>query len=83
MLLRKVARQSVIAAGYPLACALAGRPPKKISAVMRVKNEAEFLERSINSVIDLVDELVIVDNCSTDRVCRNCCRLFQPVPQKK
>jgi glycosyltransferase involved in cell wall biosynthesis len=53
-------------AGYPVACALAGRPPKKISAMMRVKNEVEFLERSINSVIDLVDEMVIVDNCSTD-----------------
>ncbi len=66
MLLSKVARQCAIAAGYPVACALAGRPPKKISAVMRVKNEVEFLERSINSVIDLVDELVIVDNCSTD-----------------
>ena len=34
--------------------------------MMRVKNEAEFLERSINSVIDLVDELVIVDNGSED-----------------
>ena len=33
---------------------------------MRVKNEAEFLERSINSVIDLVGELVIVNNGSTD-----------------
>jgi glycosyltransferase involved in cell wall biosynthesis len=66
VLLRKVARQCAIVAGYPLACALAGRPPKKISAVMRIKNEAEFLERSINSVIDLVDELVIIDNCSSD-----------------
>lgn len=66
MFLGKVARQCGIVAGYPLACALAGRPPKKISAVMRIKNEAEFLERSINSVIDLVDELVIIDNCSVD-----------------
>jgi glycosyltransferase involved in cell wall biosynthesis len=66
VLLRKVARQCAIVAGYPLACALAGRPPKRISAVMRIKNEAEYLERSINSVIDLVDELVIIDNCSVD-----------------
>src|SRR5262245_27378235 len=66
MLLRKIARRCAIVAGFPLAHALAGRPPKKISAVMRVKNEFEFLERSINSVIDLVDELVIVDNCSVD-----------------
>jgi glycosyltransferase involved in cell wall biosynthesis len=66
VLLRKVARECAVVAGFPLACALAGRPPKKISAMMRVKNEAEFLERSINSVIDLVDELIIVDNCSVD-----------------
>jgi glycosyltransferase involved in cell wall biosynthesis len=66
MLLRKVVRQCVIVAGFPLAHALAGRPPKKISAMMRVKNEVEFLERSINSVINLVDELVIVDNGSVD-----------------
>ena len=66
MLLHKTAKRCLIVAGLPLAHALAGRPPKKISAIMRVKNEAEFLERSINSVIDLVDELVIVDNCSED-----------------
>ena len=66
MLLRKVAKRCVIVAGLPLAHALAGRPPKNISAIIRVKNEVEFLERSINSVIDLVDELVIVDNCSVD-----------------
>jgi len=66
VLLRKVAKDCAVAAGFPLAYALAGRPPKKISAVMRIKNEIEFLEQSIKSVIDLVDELVIVDNCSTD-----------------
>lgn len=67
MSLRKIARACAIVAGYPVAYALAGRPPKKISAVMRIKNEEEFLERSINSIIDLVDELVFIDNCSTDR----------------
>jgi glycosyltransferase involved in cell wall biosynthesis len=52
-------------AGFPFACAFARRPPKKISAIC-VKNEVEFLERSINSVIDLVDELIIIDDCSVD-----------------
>jgi len=65
--LRKIARACAVVAGYPVAYALAGRPPKKISAVMRIKNEEEFLERSVNSIIDLVDELVFIDNCSTDR----------------
>lgn len=64
MLLRKVARECAVVAGFPFACAFAGRPPKKISAIMRVKNGVEFLEQSINSVIDVVDELIIVDNCS-------------------
>jgi hypothetical protein len=66
MLPRKIAKQSAIAAAYPILRAFAGRPPKKISAMLRVKNEIEFLERAIKSVIDLVDELVVVDNLSTD-----------------
>jgi glycosyltransferase involved in cell wall biosynthesis len=66
VLLRKVVKDIAFAASYPPLRVLAGQPPKKISAVMRVKNEVEFLERSINSIIDLVDELVVVDNGSTD-----------------
>lgn len=65
-MLRKAVKQGAIFASYPIAYALAGRPPKKISGIMRVKNEIAFLERSISSVIDLVDELIIVDNCSDD-----------------
>ena len=64
--LRNVARRCAVVAGRPFAHAFAGRPPKKISAMMRVKNEAEFLEQSIASIVDLVDEVVIVDNGSTD-----------------
>jgi hypothetical protein len=55
---------------------LAKRPPKKNSTIVRVKNTAEFLERYIDFVVDLVDELngenfsvdviadVIADLCS-------------------
>lgn len=82
MLLRKVAKDFVIAASYPLVSALAGRPPKRISAVMRVKNEVEFLKQSINSIIDLVDELVIVDNCSTDGSADVIAEFSRRFPQK-
>ncbi|MFM9847915.1 MAG: glycosyltransferase [Hyphomicrobiaceae bacterium] len=63
---RQLAKQFAIAAAYPILRVFAGRPPKKISAMLRVKNEIEFLERSIKSVVDSVDELVVVDNLSTD-----------------
>ncbi|WP_309088951.1 glycosyltransferase family 2 protein [Domibacillus sp.] len=39
----------------------------KISLAMIVKNEEKYIERCINSVEDLVDEIVIVDTGSTDR----------------
>ncbi|MBQ1548587.1 MAG: glycosyltransferase family 2 protein [Lachnospiraceae bacterium] len=38
-----------------------------ISLCMIVKNEEENLERCLNSVVDLCDEIVIVDTGSTDR----------------
>jgi glycosyltransferase involved in cell wall biosynthesis len=66
MFIPRAAKQTIIAAGTPFAHALAGRPPKRISALMRVKNEMQFLEQSIRSIMHLVDEVVIVDNCSTD-----------------
>lgn len=44
----------------------AGRP-QGISAVVRVKNEEEWIEPSLLSVSDAVDELIVVDNGSTDR----------------
>lgn len=39
---------------------------KKISAMVRVKNEAEYLKASLDSIVDLVDEIIIIDNRSTD-----------------
>ena len=41
--------------------------PRRISAMMRVKDEEEFLDASVRSIVDLADEVVLVDNLSTDR----------------
>ena len=40
---------------------------KAISAMMRVRNEEEYLLPSVLSIIDIVDEVVIVDNLSDDQ----------------
>lgn len=40
---------------------------KRVSAMVRVKNEEEFLYPSIKSIAACVDEIVLVDNLSTDR----------------
>jgi glycosyltransferase involved in cell wall biosynthesis len=34
--------------------------------MIRVKTEAQFLRASVESILPLVDEVVIVDNASTD-----------------
>ncbi|HGF5593841.1 TPA: glycosyltransferase family 2 protein [Klebsiella quasipneumoniae subsp. similipneumoniae] len=39
---------------------------KKISAVIRVKNGAEYIESSVLSILSLVSEIVIIDNDSSD-----------------
>jgi hypothetical protein len=49
-----------------LAAALSGSRVKRISAMVRVRNEAEFLAAAVRSIASLVDEVVIVDNASTD-----------------
>ena len=40
---------------------------KQITAMVRVKNEEEFLYPSLKSILDQVDEVVLVDNLSTDQ----------------
>lgn len=40
--------------------------PRNISAMVRVKNEAVFLAPAVESIVDLVEEIVLVDNASTD-----------------
>jgi glycosyltransferase involved in cell wall biosynthesis len=49
-----------------MAC-IGGRRRRRISAMIRVRNEEEFLYPSIKSIADAVDEIIIVDNLSTDR----------------
>jgi glycosyltransferase involved in cell wall biosynthesis len=39
---------------------------RRISAMIRVRNEEEFLRPSVESIVDLVNEIVIVDNLSSD-----------------
>ena len=66
-ILKKVVRPLVVTCGRPIAAALAGRPPNKtLSAMVRVKNEEEYLDRAVSSIVDLVEEVVIVDNLSDD-----------------
>ncbi len=42
-------------------------PKKKISAFIRVLNEEKFLEASVLSIIDFVDEILLIDSNSTDK----------------
>lgn len=46
-----------------------GKAPKKntLSLCMIVKNEEQFLVKCLNSVRDIVDEMIVVDTGSTDR----------------
>jgi hypothetical protein len=42
------------------------RQPRRISAMVRVHNEEEFLAAAVRSIIASVDEVVLIDNASTD-----------------
>lgn len=56
--------------------------PQGISAYMRVKNEEDWIEPSILSVKDAVDEVIVVDNGSTDRTLDILARLQQSLGAK-
>lgn len=76
---KKLVRPLVVTGGRPIAAALAGRPPKRLSAMLRVKNEEEFLGPAIDSIIDLVEEVVVIDNGSDDaspQIVADFCRRF-------
>ena len=55
---------------------------KRISAMMRVKNEEPFLRASVKSILPLVDEIVIIDNDSTDATPRIAQDLARSHPEK-
>ncbi len=41
--------------------------PREVSAMVRVKNEEEFLYPAVKSIAGAVDEIVLIDNLSADR----------------
>jgi glycosyltransferase involved in cell wall biosynthesis len=51
----------------PVARAGAVQRHKTFSAMIRVRNEEEYLEPCIRSIVELVEEIVVVDNMSDDR----------------
>jgi glycosyltransferase involved in cell wall biosynthesis len=50
-------------------------PPIPISAVIITFNEEKNIERCLRSLLDIVDEIVVLDSFSTDRT-QEICRLF-------
>ena len=50
-----------------------------ISLCMIVKNEEETLARCLNSVYDLVDEIIIVDTGSSDRTVEIAARFTEKI----
>ncbi len=58
------------------------RGRKRISAMMRVRNEEQFIEAAILSIIDHVDEVVIIDNMSDDQTPKIISRLADKYPGK-
>jgi glycosyltransferase involved in cell wall biosynthesis len=55
---------------------------KRISVMMRIKNEATFLRASVESILPMVDEIVIIDNDSTDATPRIAQDLARSHPEK-
>lgn len=53
-----------------------------ISAFARLKNAEEFLEKVVESYMDFYDEIVLVDNNSTDATPRICEQLAKKYPEK-
>lgn len=56
---------------------------EKLSLCLIVKNEQKYLKRGIDSVREVVDEIVIVDTGSTDNTIEIASSLTKNVYQKK
>jgi glycosyltransferase involved in cell wall biosynthesis len=61
---------------------LALRQPKAISAMVRIRNEEEFLHPSIKSIVEQVEEVVLIDHLSTDRTPQIIAALAAEHPRK-
>jgi hypothetical protein len=79
---RSIVKPALRSIALPVVELAAYRKPKHYSAMMRVKNEGEFLYRSVASIVDHVDEVVIVDNMSTDDTPEVIARLALDLPGK-
>lgn len=44
-----------------------GGRDRRISAMLRLRNEEEYLDAAVRSIVEVVDEVVLIDNLSTDR----------------
>ena len=56
---------------------------KNLSAVIVVKNEERNIEKCLNSIKDIADEIIIVDDYSTDNTVDICCRYTDKIYQHK
>jgi glycosyltransferase involved in cell wall biosynthesis len=84
-LLRKSARVERLAAWLAngvLWTLTGGGRDRRISAMIRVRNEAEFLEPAVRSLAPLADEIVLIDNLSTDGTADAIRRLKSGFPDK-
>ena len=55
---------------------------KWISWFARLKNGDDFLQKSIESIINFLDEIILVDNQSTDKTKEICLKLQKKYPDK-
>ncbi|WP_348525225.1 glycosyltransferase [Luteimicrobium album] len=89
MSLRTTLRPAVTAArrakrsiSAPVLRRLADAQPRTLSAMVRVRDEEEFLETALESIEPAVDEIVVVDNLSTDGTPEIIRRLREKYPAK-
>ncbi|MET0143239.1 MAG: glycosyltransferase [Ilumatobacteraceae bacterium] len=63
---RVLGKALAVSFATPLLDAVAQKHAKTYTAMIRVRNEEEYLGAAVRSIIDHVDEVVIVDNMSDD-----------------
>jgi glycosyltransferase involved in cell wall biosynthesis len=55
----------------------------KISACIIVKNEEKFIKNCLESIKDIVDEIIIVDDCSNDKTVEICKKYTDKIYENK